>query len=592
MKIFKLIAFSAILISTSRAQPRAPIVNVNSAPSGACQNAAALQRVISTGHIFSCQSGIWGDISSGSSSVGPVNAVNYQFSQTPGGSLIGGSGNTVTLSPCPLGLNGTDTAHYLYVSNGTGTAESVLISGGSCTSGASTGTVTFTPANSHSGAWTISSTTVGIQEAINLVGSSGGGTVFIPAGSYLLLAPISVLYNNITIQGQKGMCCQLGTWIHRTGDFGSSITVGSATLANEGFNLYDVSMSQDINYVEGSAGNFGTIVNKPTSGAHLVLYGTNTVNIERCRFENMPDDVVINGAVLVTMRDDQITGLWDSGSTTVQVTKAGILIEQTTGSGAGIPTYITIDNITGVGYLTAFGTYNGAGPLSYIEFDSCEDCLISNGSLGGANGNNVLISGINPHPMLNIRIIDVKFDSSRLGDLQIQSDGTEVPSYINVIGNIFNGENTTDPWALNMPWTSGALPVHNLMFTGNQMFAYSTTTPINSQGTAGTGDYSTFDHDSAMQVVPPVLTGCDTAPSLGGGSTDISGQILSGTGSITACIITFHSPWYSTGTSTARNPYCIVTSLSNITPPLTGANSTFLTIDPTSVSTYYNYHCQ
>ena len=89
-------------------------------------------------------------------------STDYNFAaQTPGGSLTGGSGASVSLSPCPLGVNGTDKFHYLYLQGGTGTAEATLITGGTCTSGATSGTISLTPANSHSGAWTVSSATAG-----------------------------------------------------------------------------------------------------------------------------------------------------------------------------------------------------------------------------------------------------------------------------------------------------------------------------------------------------------------------------------------------------------------------------------------------
>lgn len=105
--------------------------------------------------------------------------------QAPGGSIVVGA-NTVTLSPCPLGLAGTDSNHYVYISAGTGTAEAVLITGGTCTSGAQTGTVIFTAANTHSGAWTVSSASAGIDEALRLQGTP---VVDLPVGVYLTYAP-------------------------------------------------------------------------------------------------------------------------------------------------------------------------------------------------------------------------------------------------------------------------------------------------------------------------------------------------------------------------------------------------------------------
>jgi len=85
---------------------------------------------------------------------------------------------TVTLAPCPIGLAGADTNHWIYIA-GTGTAEWRLISGGTCTSGASTGTITFTPDNSHGAGYTVGSPN-GIYEAVAYAGA--GATITIPAG--------------------------------------------------------------------------------------------------------------------------------------------------------------------------------------------------------------------------------------------------------------------------------------------------------------------------------------------------------------------------------------------------------------------------
>ena len=135
---------------------------------------------------------------------GSYSARNYKFSAiAPGGILTVGS-NIITLPGlCPAGLNGSDTNHYIRISAGTGTAEAVLITGGSCTAGSSGRTLTFTCAYAHSGAWTITSASDGIQECIidasahfnyapgtwiRLTGSSGSESI------YNVYAPIYVPY--------------------------------------------------------------------------------------------------------------------------------------------------------------------------------------------------------------------------------------------------------------------------------------------------------------------------------------------------------------------------------------------------------------
>lgn len=116
----------------------------------------------------------------------------YNFTaQTIGGSVSGGGSVAAGLTPCPLGVAGADTGHYLYVSGGTGTAEAVLISGGSCTSGAASGTINFTVANAHSGSWTLGSATAGWQEAENGRVAGAGSVVYATGGSYQFRAAVS-----------------------------------------------------------------------------------------------------------------------------------------------------------------------------------------------------------------------------------------------------------------------------------------------------------------------------------------------------------------------------------------------------------------
>jgi hypothetical protein len=112
-------------------------------------------------------------------------------SQQPGGTLTAAVGATPTMTPCPLGVNGADSSHYLYISGGGGgAAEAVLITGGTCTSGAATGTIGFTPANNHTGAWALTSATSGIQEAICYL-PSGNNRVIVPQGTSTLNSAVS-----------------------------------------------------------------------------------------------------------------------------------------------------------------------------------------------------------------------------------------------------------------------------------------------------------------------------------------------------------------------------------------------------------------
>lgn len=173
-----------------------------------------------------------------SSSQGAL-VTNYDFSaQTPGGSLVVGA-NSITLTPVPSGVNGSDANHYLYISGGTGTAEAALIIGGSAVAGQPSGTVIVTCANTHSGSWTIRSATAGMQEAIQAAGN-GNVSVVIPSSVTLnTYAPVYVAGNEVSIIGQ-GHSSKI-TPNQTTGnvfDFTGAGLGGSTGIRNSIRNLY------------------------------------------------------------------------------------------------------------------------------------------------------------------------------------------------------------------------------------------------------------------------------------------------------------------------------------------------------------------
>jgi hypothetical protein len=157
---------------------------------------------------------------SGNSSGLPiVETGSYSWQQNPGGTsgLLPGF-NTVTLTPCPHGVNGSDKWHYLYIS-GTGTPEAVLITGGSCVSGAPSGMVQFTAANIHPLGYTIASATGGIQESINAAVMPSPGlvsrNVLITPGDYTLYARLSIRASglDVTASGSTITCLMRDTCI-------------------------------------------------------------------------------------------------------------------------------------------------------------------------------------------------------------------------------------------------------------------------------------------------------------------------------------------------------------------------------------------
>jgi parallel beta-helix repeat protein len=98
----------------------------------------------------------------------------------PGGTLTAG---TPVTFPIPISP-GLATGNYIYISGGIGTAEAVQLTDVRGTQ------ITFTPANNHSGNWSIRSATAGIQEAV--VSNQVGAHIYIPQGTHYLYSQVNL----------------------------------------------------------------------------------------------------------------------------------------------------------------------------------------------------------------------------------------------------------------------------------------------------------------------------------------------------------------------------------------------------------------
>ncbi len=111
----------------------------------------------------------WGSCGSGAPAGITYATTALNWTQTIPSSLTGGSQATVTLTPCPVGIDTTSGAGYQVLLSGGGNSEAVNIvtATGGCTSGAASGTITFTPFYSYAGGYAIGSASSGIQETLN-----------------------------------------------------------------------------------------------------------------------------------------------------------------------------------------------------------------------------------------------------------------------------------------------------------------------------------------------------------------------------------------------------------------------------------------
>jgi hypothetical protein len=166
----------------------------------------------------------------------------YMVSPTGPSSLTGGTPNqTVTLAVCPLGIYSTSLTAWapVYLSGGTGTAEAVTPSGGTCSSatlGIGGGTIIVSPANSHSGGWTVGSAAGGWQEVAYTVGP--GGTVVGSTTSPATFHAAVTLPSSINVTCNAGPTTQ--TCVQRGSDYPNGdlfyVPAGSVAITNIGIN--------------------------------------------------------------------------------------------------------------------------------------------------------------------------------------------------------------------------------------------------------------------------------------------------------------------------------------------------------------------
>ncbi len=196
-----------------------------------------------------------------------------------GGGLVWGTQATITLTPCPVGIdtsNNANAQYGVYIS-GTGTAEAVGVTGGSCTSGAASGTIIFTPSNSHAAGFTVGAANGGNQEAINVAlagGTSHAVIQEVPTGgantaNYNIYWPVFLRASKSVINGDgafwrcytRSTCLMVGDYLGSTGidsivrglEFQSATNVDGARVSSVSATsgLYTVNTSNNHNLVNG-----------------------------------------------------------------------------------------------------------------------------------------------------------------------------------------------------------------------------------------------------------------------------------------------------------------------------------------------------
>jgi len=191
----------------------------------------------------------WGSCGGGAPAGITYATTALNWTQTISSALTGGSQATVTLTPCPVGIDTTSGSGYQVQVSGGGNSEavSVVTGAGGCTSGAASGTIKFTPVFSYAAGYTIGSASSGIQETLN----AGCGVdptsyknsqcnVTIPANgpngsinTYNIYGTIYLHSNQSVLSGYgtslnclgRGACLQIGD-LKSTNDFTDNTVTG------------------------------------------------------------------------------------------------------------------------------------------------------------------------------------------------------------------------------------------------------------------------------------------------------------------------------------------------------------------------------
>lgn len=338
--------------------------------------------------------------------------------QQPGGTVVPGS-NTITLRPVPPGVNGTNQFYYVYLSGGSGTAEPCLVTGGTAVAGASTGTLTMNCTGTHTGSWSVGPASFGLAEAVQAGCVTGGGTLQIGPGHFVLNATVTVTCSNIWIQG-AGMGADpgaiVGSYITRTGDFGDSIFLKGPM---ENSRVQGISLIQTINYQPGPP---PTIINRPTSGAHIHVVVCGTCIVSDNRLSNMPYAIDADGVGYFYAQRNSIASLWDYTDSSTQIGIAGIYLHHSMTISYGYPTYAYLNQNSILGYVSAARnftvnghTLNGVepvGPKYGIWVASCEVCNLNNNDIEAMDYSAIHIAAVPSHSPVSDALLDTLIDGN------------------------------------------------------------------------------------------------------------------------------------------------------------------------------------
>jgi hypothetical protein len=214
-------------------------------------------------------------VSTGTNAGTSLQMENFAWVQTPATALASAGAQSITLTPCPLGVNASADSLYVHISDYPN-SESPIVTGGTCTSGAASGTLTFTTVNTHNNTtWTLGSATGGLKEAADFLIT--GGEIVVPPGDAVFYAPAVITSGPVSVR-----CAAGGGWHYHpyaasegcvfsshvgTGDI---LQIGSDSVQTQGFKLTGINFDTDSYPISSISNSSGLIrVNTTTDNEFL-----------------------------------------------------------------------------------------------------------------------------------------------------------------------------------------------------------------------------------------------------------------------------------------------------------------------------------
>lgn len=358
--------------------------------------------------------------------------------------------------------------------------------------------------------------TTAIQSALTAAGING--TIYFPAGAYHVTATITGLGNQ-TIRGAGAN----STIITRSGNYGDTFVFGNASTACGHVRFYDIWMLHGVTmYTPGDT----SLANLATTGAHIRMWGCQEPILSNVWLWRLPFQFVIEGGSLAIIEKCHFYGIWDSLYPAAQEGVAQVLLRS---SALGIVTSTKIRDcfFTGNGSLarnTTFTPSTGAvvksitdpvGSQYGLKIDCSEDLDMTGCYLSGHAQNSVLVDNTSADPAFELRFANNFFDVAKYYSVQISPISTQ-SSYINIIGNTFNGEGT-GIGGLSISQSAGTWTCHSSTIANNNFLAY-IGTPLLASGLYFSNISSnTFTSYNFLDVTPSDPSWCSalyiTSPS-------------------------------------------------------------------------------